>query len=137
MDNVLYSCDFSEKMGPPQPPPGPSKLNPLVKTIREIVDKRRGVRRKMQEAEEEATLSFMTARSGKVNFENMFHILAFSVIGKCSLKGPLFITLFLVMWLVQGPAYIHTIFSMFGLCFCLKMETGGFFQTSVTVNQIM
>ncbi|PNF41953.1 hypothetical protein B7P43_G14637 [Cryptotermes secundus] len=65
VDNVLYSCDFSEKMGPPQPPLGPSKLNPLVKTIREIVDKRRGVRRKMQEAEEEATLSFMTARSGK------------------------------------------------------------------------
>lgn len=74
MDNVLYSCDFSEKMGPPQPPLGPSKLNPLVKTIREIVDKRRGVRRKMQEAEEEATLSFMTARSGKVNFENMFNM---------------------------------------------------------------
>lgn len=78
MDNVLYSCDFSEKMCPPQPPPGPSKLNPLVKTIREIVDKRRGVRRKMQEAEEETTLSRMTARSGKVKFENKFHI-AFSL----------------------------------------------------------
>ncbi|XP_069683986.1 PHD finger protein 12 [Periplaneta americana] len=65
VDNVLYSCDFSEKMGPPQPPPGPSKLNPLVKTIREIVDKRRSVRRKMQEADEEATASCMTARSGK------------------------------------------------------------------------
>jgi hypothetical protein len=74
VDNVLYSCDFSEKMGPPQPPPGPSKFSPLVKTIREIVDKRRGVRRKMQETEEETTLSLMMARSGKVKFENMFHI---------------------------------------------------------------
>jgi hypothetical protein len=55
-------------MGPPQPPLGPSKLHPLVKTIREIVDKRRGVRRKAQEAEDEATPSFITARSGKVKF---------------------------------------------------------------------
>jgi hypothetical protein len=87
VDNVLYSCDFSEKLGPPQPPPGPSKLNPLVKTIREIVDKRRSVRRKIQEAEEEATLTFMTARSGKVNFENMFHIPFSLPLGNGPLKG--------------------------------------------------
>jgi hypothetical protein len=73
VDNVLYSCDFSEKMGPPQPPPGPSKLNPLVNTIREIVDKRRGVRRKLQEAEDEATPPFMAARSGKVKFVKKYH----------------------------------------------------------------
>lgn len=68
VDNVLYSCDFSEKMGPPQPAPGPPKLNPFVNVIREIVDKRRGVRRKLQESEDEATPSFMAARSGKVEF---------------------------------------------------------------------
>ena len=68
MDNVLYSCDFSEKVGTPQPVTEPSKLFPLVKTIREIVDKGRAVRRKVQEAEDEASSSFMTARSGKVNF---------------------------------------------------------------------
>jgi hypothetical protein len=74
VDNVLYSCDFSEKLGPPQPPAGSSKLDPLVKTIREIVDKRRAVRRKVQEAEDEASPSFMTARSGKVYFMYWFHV---------------------------------------------------------------
>ncbi|PSN43758.1 hypothetical protein C0J52_06410 [Blattella germanica] len=64
VDNVLYSCDFSEKMGPPQPPPGSSKLNPLVKTIREIVDKRRGVKKQLQESEEDFP-SIMAAHSGK------------------------------------------------------------------------
>lgn len=73
MDNVLYSCDFSEKMGPPQPPLSSSKLNPLVSTIREIVDKRRGVQRKLQEAEDEATPSFMASRSGKVKFRKKHH----------------------------------------------------------------
>jgi hypothetical protein len=110
VDNVLYSCDFSEKMGPPQPPPGPSKLNPLVNTIREIVDKRRGVRRKMQEAEEEATLSFMTARSGKVNSENMFHIPFSLSVRNAPLKDCWSLHCSYACWLVQGPAYIHTIF---------------------------
>jgi hypothetical protein len=73
VDNVLYSCDFSEKMGPPQPALGPSKFNPLVSTIREIVDKRRGIRRKLQEAEDEATPAFMAARSGKVKFGKNHH----------------------------------------------------------------
>jgi hypothetical protein len=97
VDNVLYSCDFSEKMGPQQPPSGPSKLNPLVKTVREIVDRRRGVRRKIQEAEEETNLSFMTATSGKVNFENMFHI-GFSLsLGNSLLKSVVYFLLFLLL----------------------------------------
>lgn len=74
MDNVLYSCDFSEKVGPPQPSAGSAKLDPLVKTIREIVDKRRAVRRKAQEADDEASPSCMTARSGKVHFIYWFHV---------------------------------------------------------------
>jgi len=74
VDNVLYSCDFSEKVGPPQPSAGSAKLDPLVKTIREIVDKRRAVRRKVQEAEDEASPSCMTARSGKVRFIYWFHV---------------------------------------------------------------
>ena len=66
VDNVLYSCDFSEKISPPQPPAGPSKLNPLIKTIREIVDKRRGIRIQSQESENEESAAVMAAHSGKV-----------------------------------------------------------------------
>jgi hypothetical protein len=56
VDNILYFCDFSEKLGPPQPPPRSSELNSLGNTICEIFDKKVDVQRNLQqEAEDEVT----------------------------------------------------------------------------------
>ena len=85
VDNVLYSCDFSEKSltpagsalsrlrrggpeSPGQSPDGDQEVPPLIQRVREVVGKRRGL--PTEEQPLEAAKETMPASIGKVSLRS-------------------------------------------------------------------